>query len=558
MKLLLFLLRRSRGIVLLAVLAGVVSGLCSVGLLRLIHQTLEHARKNSMPATSAWLFVALCLGVLVARIVSQTLLINLSRRNISRLCRHLSERILATPLRQLEEIGSARLLATLTSDIPTVSQAFTGLPVLFINLAILAGCLAYLAWLSLPVLLVVAALLGLGIASHRILARAARRYLEIAREEQDTLLGHFRSLVDGVKELKVHQPRRQAFLERWLHATVDAVQRYNTIGQMGFTVANSWGRLLFFVLLGVLLFVLPDVQAIDPVTLSGFTLAILFLLSPLEGFMTQLPMMARARVALKKIEALGLSLSVAGKEEIRTAPPADPAWQCLELAGVTHAYSREREGDGFTLGPIDLVLRPGELVFLVGGNGSGKTTLAKLLVGLYVPEQGEIRLDGQPISAANRESYRQYFSVVFADIYLFESFLGLEGKELDQQARQYLVSLRLDHEVRVEDGVLSTTDLSRGQRKRLALLTAWLEDRPIYVFDEWASDQDPQFKKVFYTEILPALKARGKAVLAITHDERYFHLADRVLHLEDGQFTPLPWELPAGVGSQESEQGAPS
>jgi putative ATP-binding cassette transporter len=555
MKLITFLLRRSRGIVVLAVLAGVVSGLCSVGLLRLTHEALEQIRTTS-PAPLAWRFVGLCLGVLIAKIVSQSLLINLSRRNVSRLCRQLSERILATPLRQLEEIGTARLLATLTGDIPTVSQAFTGLPILFINLAIIVGCLAYLAWLSLPVLLVVVALLGVGIASHRMLARAARHYLEIAREKQDTLLGHFRSLVDGVKELKVHQPRRRAFLDRWLHATVDAVQRHNMIGQMGFAAANSWGRLLFFVLLGVLLFVLPGVVPVDYPTLSGFTLAILFLLSPLEGLMTWLPLMARARIALNKIEALGLSLSAAGQEEDRSAVTADPAWQSLELVGVRHIYSREREGDGFTLGPIHLSLRPGELVFLVGGNGSGKTTLAKLLVGLYVPEQGEIRLDGQPVSAANRESYRQHFSVVFADIYLFESFLGLEGKELDRQAREYLVSLRLDHEVRVEDGVLSTTDLSRGQRKRLALLTAWLEDRPIYVFDEWASDQDPQFKKVFYTEILPTLRARGKAVLAITHDERYFYLADRILHLEDGQFTPLSWEHHSGVRRQESEQGA--
>jgi putative ATP-binding cassette transporter len=556
MKLLLFLLRRSRGVVALAVLAGVASGLCSVGLLRLIHEALERSRDSSA-APLAWRFAGLCLGVMAAKVVSQSLLVNLSRRNVSRLYRHLSERILATPLRQLEEIGSARLLATLTGDVTTVSQALNGLPILFINLAIIAGCLGYLAWLSPPALLVVCVLLGLGIVSHRVLARAAQQYLKLAREDQDTLLRHFRSLVDGVKELKVHQPRRRAFVERWLNVAVDSLQRNNTVGQMGYAAANSWGRLLFFVLLGVLLFVLPGALGLEHRALSGFALAILFLMSPLEGFMTWLPIMGRARVALNKIEALGLSLSAAGREENASARPADPAWRRLELAGVTHAYSREREGEGFTLGPIDLELRPGELVFLVGGNGSGKTTLAKLLTGLYAPEKGDIRLDGRPVTAANREDYRQYFSAVFAEIYLFESFLGLEAKGLDRQAQEYLVRLRLDHEVRVEDGALSTTDLSKGQRKRLALLTAWLEDRPIYVFDEWASDQDPVFKKVFYTEILRALKARGKAVLAVTHDERYFHLADRVLHLEDGQFTPPPWE-PHETAADSRERGAPA
>src|SRR5262249_38718163 len=168
----------------------------------------------------------------------------------------------------------------------------------------------------------------------------------------------------------------------------------------------------------------------------------------------------------------------------------------LELAGVTHQYHNEREGRGFTLGPIDLALRPGELVYVIGGNGSGKTTLAKLLIGLYVPEAGAVRLDKEPITAANRESYRQMFSVVFNAFYLFESLLGLVAPDLDQQARDYLARLQLERDVEIRDGKLSTTDLSKGQRKRLALLTAYLEDRPIYVFDEWAADQDPVFKAI--------------------------------------------------------------
>jgi putative ATP-binding cassette transporter len=174
-------------------------------------------------------------------------------------------------------------------------------------------------------------------------------------------------------------------------------------------------------------------------------------------------------------------------------------------------------------------------VFLVGGNGSGKTTLAKLLTGLYVPEQGEVLLDGKPVPAAAREGYRQLFSAVFSDFYLFESLLGLEGAGLDARAREYLRLLHLDRVVRIQDGRLSTTDLSRGQRKRLALLTAYLEDRPVYVFDEWAADQDPVFRKVFYAQLLPDLKARGKAVLVISHDEHYFHLADRTLELVEGK-----------------------
>jgi putative ATP-binding cassette transporter len=197
------------------------------------------------------------------------------------------------------------------------------------------------------------------------------------------------------------------------------------------------------------------------------------------------------------------------------------------------------EGDDrFLLGPIDLRLRRGELVFLVGGNGSGKTTLAKLLVGLYAPAAGEVRLNGRPVGDNEREHYRQMFSAIFADGHLFDRLLGMKLAQL-ADAQAYLALLQLGHKVRTEGGQLSTTELSHGQRKRLALLTAYLEDRPVYVFDEWAADQDPGFKDVFYTRLLPELKGRGKAVLVISHDERYFHVADRVVRLDSGTLQEL-------------------
>jgi putative ATP-binding cassette transporter len=247
---------------------------------------------------------------------------------------------------------------------------------------------------------------------------------------------------------------------------------------------------------------------------------------------------ARANIAMGKVESLGLSLMDAAKKEApakEEEPEAGPDWESLELVGVTHTYHRERENTTFTLGPIDLTFRPGELTFLIGGNGSGKTTLAKLITGLYSPEEGEIRFDGRPVTDENRDDYRQFFSVVFYDFFLFEKLLGLGVSRLDERAREYLAQLQLDHKVQVKDGALSTIDLSQGQRKRLALLTAFLEDRPFYIFDEWAADQDPIFRDIFYLELLPELKSKGKTVLVISHDDRYYHLGDRVIKLDYGK-----------------------
>jgi putative ATP-binding cassette transporter len=187
------------------------------------------------------------------------------------------------------------------------------------------------------------------------------------------------------------------------------------------------------------------------------------------------------------------------------------------------------------VGPVNLVFQPGEIVFLVGGNGCGKSTLAKIIAGLYPPESGEIRVDGRRVTEANRDDYRQLFSAVFADFYLFESLMGLKGAHLDQEAQLYLRQLHLDHKVTIQGQSLSTISLSQGQRKRLALLTAYLENRPFYLFDEWASDQDPQFKNIFYRQLLPELKARGKAVLVVTHDDNYFTCADRIIKLDYGR-----------------------
>jgi putative ATP-binding cassette transporter len=212
-----------------------------------------------------------------------------------------------------------------------------------------------------------------------------------------------------------------------------------------------------------------------------------------------------------------------------------------------HHYHREKEDETFLLGPIDLTLRPGELVYLVGGNGSGKSTLAKVITGLYPPAGGEIRLNGTLIGDQNRDDYRQCFSTVFSDYFLFDRIFSRGGPQADRRIQSYLERLHLDHKVSIKDGVFSTTQLSQGQRKRLALLSAYMEDRPFYLFDEWASDQDPLFKEVFYTQLLPDLRSLNRAVLVITHDDRYFGHADRLVKLDYGRILHEGAEAPVAA-----------
>lgn len=532
MKVIGFLLRTSRGVMILAIVAGIVSGASSTGLLALINGALakESSRAELLP-----MFLALCLIVPLSRTLAELLLAHLGQETILRLRMDLSRGVLRLPLRRLEEIGPHRILSTLTDDVPTVTNVVGQVPVLCINAAIFIGGLIYLAWLSGPIFLGVLVLMAVGIVGYQLPMVKGVALMRQARDLGDDLFHHFRALTEGAKELKLHGERRESFLSGELEGTARKVRDRNLRGIQIYTLAASWGQLLVFVVIGVLIFAPPDLTRADSTTLTGYTLTLLYLMAPLQVALNSIPSFSRASVALDRVERMGLRLSESNAEQIGGRPVTGlPAWSRIELDGVTHSYQREGEEGHFVLGPVDLTIFRGEILFIAGGNGSGKTTLAKILTGLYTPAQGEILLDGQPVDDSNREAYRQRFSAVFSDFFLFRNLLGLEASDLDDQVNELLVRLQLQKKVKVTKGALSSTDLSSGQRKRLALLTAYLENREVYLFDEWAADQDPYFREVFYRELLPNLKAAGKTVLVISHDERYFGVGDRLIKLDNG------------------------
>ncbi len=532
MTLISFILRSSWQAVAIALVTGLISGGFSAGLLVII--TFAAANPSSPNAYGALAFVGLGLLVLVTSMISRIVLVRFSQTAVFVLQLRLSQQILATDLRQLETIGFPRLLALLTEDIQAISEAVSAVPVLVINTAILLGCMVYISWLSWQVLVLVLLLTGVASVSCRWFLVRGRDVLAQARTQQDKLFGHFRALVEGIKELKLHALRQQAFMEAELTATAIQLRRTSSQGLSYFAILDSWGKFIYFFAIGVVLFLLPTWMELTTATRFGYVITFTYLLGPMESLVNKLPFLGKANVALGRIQTLGLALAeTADPRQAQEVQPA--AWHQLKFKHLTHTYRTEKDDTDFTLGPMDLTLYPGEIVFIIGGNGSGKSTLAKLITGLYIPQGGEIWLDNQAITDDNRTWYRQHFSTVFSDFFLFDRLLGLQGQGQDQQAEHYLEKLHLDHKVQIRAGHLSTTELSQGQRKRLALLTAYLENRPIYLFDEWAADQDPSFKEIFYHQYLQELKAQGKAVIVISHDDHYFPAADRLMKLNYGQ-----------------------
>jgi len=524
------LIRQSRAVLAVALLTSLISGFGNAGLVALINQALG-ASSDRLKALGLQ-FLVVGAVVLVTRTISQTLFMYLGQHAKATLRMRTIRRIGDASYRQLEQQGASRSLAVLTQDLDTIVMLFVRLPALLMQGAVIVGCLAYLGYLSSPILLIAIVTIFIGAAGFRYAHRRAMFHLRSSRKKEDELVRHFRALFDGSKELKLHRRRKEAFIEDTLAVNVEMVRVQRTRGYVLYAAAASWGSFILFAFIGITLFVLARYYPIDTHVMSGYAMVFLYMIMPIEGLLSAIPNISSAKVALERIEQVNRDLPV---ERVSAANDAPASFDTIALDAATHRYFREKENGMFTLGPIDFTFRPGELVYLIGGNGSGKTTLAKMLVGLYPPESGRVLVNGQPVDEAGWESYRQHFSVVFSDFFLFDSLFGIKLDGIEDEVRKLLIDLQLDHKVKITDGTFSTLDLSQGQKKRLALLVAYLEDRPFYVFDEWAADQDPVFKDVFYTRLLPDLRGRGKAVLVITHDDRYFHLADRYIKLEYGQ-----------------------
>jgi putative ATP-binding cassette transporter len=486
------------------------------------------------------------LVALIARIVSGVLFAGLSQDTMGRMREHVSARVAAAELRDVERVGAAPVQSILTDDATNVSMLFFALPNIVMHGSIVAGCLAYLAWLSWPVCVLALSAIVVGSLGYRFGDIRAIASLEAAGSAQDRLFDYLGSLFAGAKELKLHRERARQFVDGQLGAAINEVRDHRRRAFVAYAIGVGWIIFLFYVFLGAATF-LPSIGVhADAQAAAGYVIVFLFMLVPLDGLLNNLPTVNAARVSLERIERVLAEFEEPHHAAALPLPSSGAqvaAFDTLTLRGITHAYFHERDERMFRIGPIDLTFKPGELVFIVGGNGSGKTTLAKVLTGLYEPEGGVIEVDGLPVTRDTRPAYRERFSTVFNDFHLFDTLLGIVDPDdtnesaraaADERANALIAKLALDHKVSVENGTFSTRALSTGQRKRLALVVAYLEDRPFYLFDEWAADQDPSFKAVFYEQLLPELRGRGKTVVVITHDDRYFSLADRVLKLDNG------------------------
>jgi putative pyoverdin transport system ATP-binding/permease protein len=503
-----------------AILAGVTAGIAGTILIMLINRALSPGAHLGYLAI--WFSVTAC-GLLTARVFSQLMLAQISQSRLYDLRMMVCQRIVDTPLHRLEDLGPGRLFCTLTQDIDIVEQAMLAFPGFCVDVALSIGCFSYQAYLSWRFFLATfASLIAWMLFNHRFPFSIMKKAQERARNASDTLYDHYNGIISGIKELKLNAHRRRHYLGFSLAETAKLLRRQNIVTVNAQSFADSLQQLMYLGVVAILLFGVG--QYAPRTTLTGFVLTLLYLELYWNDVIRFSPTLVRANIALERIDGLARELSEVDNLESSTQSRCGP-FSTLTLRGIQSTYL----GGHFRLGPINLTMCAGEIVIVAGGNGSGKTTFAKTLTGLYAAEAGEILVNGRVL---DNEGHRALFSAVFSDSHLFDQLPAQRPMPLVQA---YLAKLKLDHKVAFVDGRLSTTALSSGQRRRLMLLMAWLEDRPIYVLDEWAADQDPEFRSTFYFEILPELRRCGKLVIVISHDERFFHVADRLVRLDCGQ-----------------------
>jgi putative pyoverdin transport system ATP-binding/permease protein len=514
--------------ILLATAAGAFAGLATMGLLATINHSLHASGEFGGGAFAA--FAALCVLSIGGGALSGIANTQVGQKIVTRLRKDVSDRVLRAPIPVIERHGSHRLLAVLTSDIDAVSTFTLQFPAFMIALTTAVGSFGYLLALSRPAFALCTAAAALGLLAGRMGQLGWVRDYESARDTEDALRHHYRAITDGAKELRLSRPRRQRVHGFLVSGAVERIAQLRASAMRRLWIVDAVIASLFFGVIGILL-AARESLGVGAEAMTGTVLVLLFAKGPIEQLIMVLPQLGQAQTSFRRIAAIS-----AGLDQQVPLPAGGEAlpWSELELRAARYDFAGADAP--FALGPLDLRVRRGETVFIVGENGSGKTTLIKLLLGLYAPSGGALLLDGKPVAAEAIDDYRQMFSCVFSDYFLFEDLPPGGGGAADALAR-----FAIAHKVKVEGGAFATAGLSSGERKRLALVHALIEDRPIMVFDEWAADQDPSFRRVFYTELLPELKRRAKTLIVISHDDRYFGAADRLVRLTQGRIeTAVP------------------
>ena len=535
MKLFNFLWSERRLLLLSASFACLAHTILNIAILNFLGR---YATQMNVPGFSWSVFLAVAMGMVGAQAIAAVLADKMAYETAERFRLSLLLCVDSAPLQRLDGVGIDTINIAFCDDSQRVADSVITTVNLLKEAGFIIGVSGYLFWLSPLLMTAVSGVAAVGSLVFAVMKKRGMSYAIRQRSAVDKAMSSFRDMTMGIKQVKTSRSLHDALIAELTKSNREAVRLGQYMG-WSFTFGTQTTVLLYLGCQMLLTFVPLD-KSINPGTMAILVVGLLVLFGPLLSITFNLRELSIGTIALERIRAV--------IEKLREPDVAQPTAQdsfkllnspsavnCLEIKDLSHIYQTDGREE-FALGPINLKLNAGQSLFIAGGNGTGKTTLVKLLIGLYKPKRGEILLDGRNLQTISTERCNSLFSTVFADTCLFGSLAhsDYDGR-LMLRAAEHIKQLNLHHVILQGNSLLAQAQsCSTGERKRLAFVIAALEDYPIYVFDEYCADQDPRSKDYFYHAIIPELKLRGKIVVVVTHDDRYFHEADILLQLERG------------------------
>jgi putative ATP-binding cassette transporter len=527
-------------------IGAAASALTSTMLLAIVNLAAQEIAARKSDVVNLWsagLFIA---GVLIYAFAESRTVSRVGadiEEAIDGLRMRLLERLRHADLLRLERFGETALFENITQSCQVVSMNSQFLALSVRSALLIVAVMVYILAISPLAFLVIAVALSVGSAGYWWLGISLAECRKALVIQESALFESVSDLFDGFKEQRLNSARSRD-LNHSFGGVSGTVAGARTEEHRQAWQQYVFGETGYNLMLGMIVFIVPHYSRAFGLEVVKVTAACLFMASSVFGLMQSMAVMTAAETAAGRM--IGLETELAALAEEGSGEPGLPVaadFSEIRLAGVQFAFPAPAGERAFTVGPLDLTIRRGDTIFVTGGNGSGKSTFLKLLTGLYRPAQGSVSVDGDEIGSAQLAAYRALMATVFTDFHLFSRLYGIDLPKKGE-AGELLRWMELDRITTLDGDRFGRRDLSAGQRKRLALIAALLERKPILILDEWAADQDPPFRLKFYREILPELRRRGLTIIAVTHDDHYFDVAERRLHMEEGRLS----ELPAGSG----------
>ena len=529
--------REMRGSLRKLLLMSSLGGISSAAILAAINAGAQAADQGKGPSLwAASLFVVSLYLFMKTQIYVTTTITGEIEAVIHRLRLRLVDQIRHSELLAIEQIGRSRFVGAIASDAAILAQASNTLCYSVQAPILLAFVGIYVAYLSFPAFVLSVIIVGLAGTVFHFRSRRLTEERAAASEQERHFLSRLTDFLDGFKEVRMHAGRSADLFDDAVEASEESANIKIRVQAATFRLIAS-SQAYMYLLLAIVVFVAPLFSdSAGTASITKTTTALLFVIGAFFGLVQSIPVLLNANAAADRLAKLEVDLrQTASAEAASDRLPV--RFDTIEMRNVVFQYTDQHSDTAFQIGPLDFTLQKGDLVFVTGGNGSGKSTFLRVLAGLYPIDSGEIRLDGVRVNGSNLNAYRALMSAIFFDYHLFRRLYGINDTDPVEVSR-LLRQFRLEDKTGLSNGEFRTLELSGGQRRRLALIVSLLEKRPILLLDEWTAEQDPEFRKKFYAELLPAMMQAGVTVVAITHDDRYLDELDlpgRRIRMDEGR-----------------------